>query len=181
MLQNLAITPGAQNFHYVCSSVKCAFRGPAIRNDKRHWTVDNRVRSWKGLQYRWLFFAKSHMQQINLQDGHQFRCVICVLLGDQSSVFRGRALLEHVISHQGAQVNDITLVGPLSFSNNGIRVDDEFDINLPEISSLHASPPAEPPPAAFVVDANTELQKLVGSSDRSSIMTDELEYNHWDE
>lgn len=120
------------------------------------------------------------MQQISPQDGHPFRCVICVLLGDQSSVFWGQgALLKHVISHQGAQVNDITLVGPLSFSNDGIRVDDEFDINLPEISSLHASPPAEP--AAFVVDTKMELQKSVGSSDRSSIITAELEQNHWDE
>jgi hypothetical protein len=72
-------------------------------------------------------------------------------------------------------------VGPLSFSNNGIRVDDEFDINFPEISSLHASPSAESPPAAFVVDTKTELHKSVGSSDCSSIITEELEYNHWDE
>jgi hypothetical protein len=181
-LQNLAITPGAQNYHYVCSSSKCTFRGPAIQDDRRHWTIDNRIRSWEGLQYRWLFFAKSHMQQISPQDGQQFRCVICVLLGDQSSVFRSQgALLEHVISHQGAQVNDITLVGPLSFSNDGIRVDDEFDINLPEISSQHASSPAEPPPAVFFVDAKMELQKSIGSSNRSSIMTDELEQNHWDD
>jgi hypothetical protein len=182
MLQNLAITPGAQNYHYVCSSVKCAFRGPAIPNGRRRWMVDNRIRSWKGFQYRWLFLAKSHMQQIKPEDGHQFRCIICVLLGDQSSVFQGEgALLEHVISHQGAQVNDITLVGPLSFSNDGIRVDDEFDINLPEISSPRASPLVEPPPAAYVVDTQTKPRESVGSSNRSSILTDELEQNHWDE
>jgi hypothetical protein len=180
MLQNQAITPGAQNFLYMCSSNKCDFRGPAIQNNKRQWTVDNRIRSRHGLQYRWLFLAKSHIQKTNQRDGDCFRCILCILLGDQSSIFQGHdALLGHVISHQGAQFDHITLVGPLSFSNDGIRVDDEFDINLPERPLLPESQPVHSVPAAFDADVRKELQMLDDSSQRSSILTDELEQNHW--
>lgn len=168
-----------ENSQYQCSSVKCSFQVPAIRNQKREWLMDDRIRSSHGLQYRWIFLVKSHMYQQGNRS--QYRCIICVLLGDQSSAFTGQdALFTHVISHQGALLNSVRLEGPLSFSNNGVRVDGDFDINLPESASPSSSSPLRSENTPVTTEVQKETDQLDNASHRSAMSyQEELEFNQW--
>ena len=189
--QNLALSPGATNFNFRCQSTKCAFQVPAYQNKKRDWIIDNRPRTWRRqMQYTPIFLAKSHVptlvplveQKINAQ----YRCIICILSHERTNVFRGHdALLEHILGHGGAVLNGVRLEGPLSFSNDGVNISAEFDINLPEIKPTAitaSSPPKQIGDAAGDVELQHELEKLEMNSKRSSHVSQETDpfFCPWD-
>ena len=142
------------------------------------------------MQYTPIFLAKSHVptlvplveQKINAQ----YRCIICILSHERTNVFRGHdALLEHILGHGGAVLNGVRLEGPLSFSNDGVNISAEFDINLPEIKPTAitaSSPPRQIGDAAGDVELQHELEKLEMNSKRSSHVSQETDpfFCPWD-
>jgi hypothetical protein len=188
--QNLAFSPGATSISFMCHSTKCSFQVPAYQNKKRDWIVDDRPRIWRRrLQYTSIFLAKSHLPTLvppmEQKTKASYRCMMCIYSHERASVFYGQdALLEHVLGHGGAVLNGVTLEGPLSFSNDGVSISSEFDINLPKM---------EPDPGVqavmsthtdnTVADAQLqhELDKLEMNSKRSSNATQEMDpfYSPW--
>jgi hypothetical protein len=132
-IHNASTSMTGQGQYYACRGKRCVFEGPAVIYEKG-WSYDRNLRSRNQLKYRWLFLAKSHIPQERVKNKlYAFRCLICVLLGDESSTFHGsNQLLEHVGGHAGTQVVGLTLLGPLVVGNNSITQahDDNFDINL---------------------------------------------------
>ena len=146
-----------RNMNYKCASVKCQFSGHAIQ-DKKGFRIDDKVFSSAGLQYRWLFLAKSHMQQQD-EKYPSFHCLVCMMLGDESGIYHGAsALLSHLAGHQGAFLGNIRLEGPLVFTNRGANSDQdgEFDVKFPEIEES-AQAPLVPEKGAVVVLASSVL------------------------
>ncbi|KAI1609718.1 hypothetical protein EDD36DRAFT_55125 [Exophiala viscosa] len=176
---------------YKCASTKCHFKDNAIWKNKG-WEMDDRIRMHTaGLRYRWLFLAKSHMQQQNPSERHpSYRCLICTMLGDEPATFQGsEALLDHVAGHQGAVLGETQLDGALVFSNDGAKAasDNSFDIELSKVEQ-QAPTPISPVPdhgAAVVVAANvTGVSHVAGSEmliRESSATTyqDAHDYNPW--
>lgn len=151
---------------YKCASTKCQFAGQAGQDKKGYCINDKVMGSLAGLELRWLFLAKSHMQQKDARFP-SYRCLVCTMLGDESAIFEGsKALLFHVASHQGGSLGETPLEGPLVFSNRGARqaFDNEFDIKFPEIGQPGPvpSPPTSHEGAAVVVAAMvpTESRKV---------------------
>jgi hypothetical protein len=130
-IHNASTSMTGQGQYYACRGKRCVFEGPALIYEKT-WSYDRNLRTRNQLEYRWLFLAKSHIPQERVKNKlYDFRCLICVLLGDESSTFHGsNQLLEHVGGHAGTQLAGITLSGPLVVSNNSITEahDDNFDI-----------------------------------------------------
>lgn len=138
-IHNASTSMTGQGQYYACRNQKCVFEGPAVLYGKA-WSYDKNLRIRNELRYRWLFLAKSHIPQERVKNKlYDFRCLICVLLGDESSTFRGsNQLLEHVGGHAGTQLAGITLLGPVFVSNNSVMQahDDDFDIHfLPDRTS----------------------------------------------
>lgn len=131
--KNESVSMTGQGQYYACRGKRCVFEGPAVMYEQG-WSYDRNLRSRTGLKYRWLFLAKSHIPQERVKNKlYDFRCLICVLLGDKSSIFHGtNHLLEHVGGHAGSQVAGIILRGPLVLGNSSIAPahDDNFDINF---------------------------------------------------
>lgn len=116
----------------------------------------------------------------------QYRCIFCIFSHERAGIFYGHdALFEHIIDHAGAQLNGVKLEGPLSFSNAGLSVCGDFDINLPEPSSAvavrtHESMYSTGP----ILDAEVqhEFDKLEIDSKRLSHTSEETDpyYCPWD-
>ncbi|KIW41233.1 uncharacterized protein PV06_06807 [Exophiala oligosperma] len=152
---------------YKCASIKCSFTSRAIKRNNGY-QIDDRVRQFaEGVRYRWLFLAKSHVQQHRDQEQPTFRCLICTLLGDDSGMFEGiRSLLAHVADHQGAILGGSQLQGPIIFSNHGAAPasENDFDISLTQPTSTTIA--AEPlrHGAAIVVAASVPMNRSVESA-----------------
>ena len=128
--QNLAMY--GENWVLKCSSSKCKF-GKQARNSKTREQVDNAVYSRNGVEYRWLFLAKSHCTQNVASSAFPFVCLICQLLsGDPKQYYGPDELFEHIAEHQEDSIGSVPLEGPLTFSNRGIKMDPDFDLNLPK-------------------------------------------------
>ena len=188
--QNLAVSPGAINFNFRCKSTKCSFQIPSYQNKKHDWVIDDRPRIWRRkLQYTLIFLAKSHIPTLvplfEQKTNAQYRCIICILSHERASVFHGHdALLEHVLGHGGAMLDSVRLEGPLSFSNDGVSISADFDINLPESEPNKITQMATPMHTSdTVADAELqhELEKLEISSKRSSHASQDMDpyYSPW--
>ena len=152
----------SEQFVYQCKSTKCSFGKEAVKI-KKCWEIDDTVRSSHGIQYRWLFLAKSHVQipkdsTIKLKP---YKCLICLVLGHNSETYLGvDELFTHILEHREKSIGDVKLEGPLSFSNQGALVDAHFDVNLPELEPLaEEEEPTHGAPKA-VTDAEVLKQKL---------------------
>ncbi|KAK5452688.1 hypothetical protein LTS15_006836 [Exophiala xenobiotica] len=157
---------------YKCASTKCHFAGKAVPDKKGH-QIDTRIwQTTDGLRYRWLFLAKSHMQQQKEGELPSFRCLICTLLGDESGTYHGsKVLLAHIASHQGGYLGGNRLAGPLSFSNRETTAafEDDFDLSFADIEQQPSLPDEAIQPGAAVVVAasvpqdtrSTEREKLL--------------------
>lgn len=132
--QSSAMT--GENYVWVCKSNKCAFEGRACRV-RSEWKVDGSAREISGLRIRWLFFAKSHVEQRKIKKGiRHYRCLLCalnrveilpLLEGEQS-------LLTHVLLHKGGTFGDVLLRGPIRFGRDFVEkaTEDTFDVSFPE-------------------------------------------------
>lgn len=182
--QNAAFSPGATKINFVCQSTKCNFQIQAFQNKKRDWVVDDRPQLWRRtLQYTPIFLAKSHLPTLapllEQKKSAQYRCIICILLNDRANLFRGQdALLEHVLGHVGASLNGVRVAGPLTFSNNGVSIRSDFDIDLPEkdpnTNTLNPTP-THVSDAVADMDLQHELEKSEMNSKRSSNATQDMD------
>lgn len=139
---------------YKCASSKCQFMGQAL-HDKKGYRINDKVfTAPSGLQYRWMFLAKSHMQQQEPRSP-SFRCLVCLMLGDDLGIYHGHnVLLAHLVTHQRALLAETRLEGPLIFTNSGVKATDpelEFDIKFPNIGEHSPFDPGAGDGAAVVV------------------------------
>lgn len=152
--KNDSVSMTGQGQYYACRGKRCVFEGPAVLYE-HGWSYDKNLRVRPGMKYRWLFLAKSHIPQERVRHKlYDFRCLICVLLGDESSVFRGAIeLLEHVARHAGSQMAGVALTGPLMIGIGSIMPakDENFDINFaPERAPSIADHMSSSPTSTFI-------------------------------
>ena len=140
-----------------CKSTKCRFGKPAL-NPKNRDEVDERVyRSRSGIEYRWIFLAKSHASQDKVTSKWPFVCLICQLLHHDPTRYYGHEeLFSHIAEHQEDSVDGTPLEGPLTFSNRGIKTAALFDLNLPDRQQA----PQRRPPAQAIQDEGELQRKL---------------------
>ncbi|KAK5115494.1 hypothetical protein LTR62_001153 [Meristemomyces frigidus] len=116
---------------FCCADKKCAFQS--------HVSVDF---VWKvvqkdqdlGLQCRWAFLAKSHVQQGMVRGReYQYQCPICVFSYGHAEgrTWRGTNIyLDHVSTHRGQEIAP-EILQKLNISNDHVCDDKEnFDLNL---------------------------------------------------
>ena len=124
---------------------KCSFEGAAEQGAKKSLTkFDSRVRTARGVPYRWVFLAKCHIHMKTAVKGAKgpgadanvgtFGCIFCCAEGggEPTPVFGNlTAFFEHLQGHRrrppSNELADRTkcIVGRLA------RPDEDFDINLP--------------------------------------------------
>jgi len=92
-----------RSYYWTCTTQDCAFEGPACRVGEQ-WTLDNTVRKYQYVRYRWSFLVKCHQntETVSKEEQHSFMCILCIpenlpLLKYQSE----DAFMEHVASHAG--------------------------------------------------------------------------------
>jgi len=155
-------------WRWQCKSKKCKFRGGRAVEGRNGRQNDTTVYRSFGLEFRWLFLAKSHVPHEEDTDHPPYRCLVCIMLGDESPIYRGtEALLTHVVRHRGAYLGDVRLKGPLIFTNAGVKADPDsgFDINLPEPNTPPITAAPDPRTPAMV---EIELQNEGHTFDRDS-------------
>lgn len=122
-LRNQSGSFQGENFYYACSSSKCCFEFPA-RKFGKEWGFDDKVYGPRhGVQFRWSFLAKSHVEQAKARNQkYQYRCIFCALHNVDNPVLQGiNSLIEHVSLHQDEQV----------LTQGRVTVDgDDFDVQL---------------------------------------------------
>jgi hypothetical protein len=132
MRQSVGLGVHHENIVYACKSSKCKFQGKAMRT-KSGYQIDDTVRPHEGLQYRWIFLAKSHVSQEPSSKTPSYICLMCTMLNKNSEIYEGHTeLFSHIMGHREHVLGDVSLKGPLAFSNGGVKVDVNFDINLLE-------------------------------------------------
>jgi hypothetical protein len=152
--KNESVSMTGQGQYYACRGKRCVFEGPAVLYEQG-WSYDKNLRTRPGMKYRWLLLAKSHIPQERVRNKlYDFRCLVCVLLGDESSIFHGAVdLLEHVACHAGGQLAGTNLTGPFVIGNSSIMPakDDNFDISFsPDRSSSPTNQLSASPTSTYV-------------------------------
>ncbi|KIX99711.1 uncharacterized protein Z520_04347 [Fonsecaea multimorphosa CBS 102226] len=151
-----------KNMEWACHCRKCSFATPADRDERGRARFDDKPHSTRNLRWRSLLLFKSH---ISSGSGRQnttraYRCLICVLLGDSTSVYQGEhPLFEHMFHHQGGVVNGVELWGPICLEPSGARMGSErtFDVCFAE------NPRFAPPKGAFEMGVATEIVEADGT------------------
>ncbi|MCJ1398794.1 hypothetical protein MMC11_001995 [Xylographa trunciseda] len=117
--------------YWACPSSRCAFAGNAHRRGI-DWVHDDRVRSLHGVRFRWMFLAKSHVQQKRVKDGHHnYICIFCVMQNRESPVIsKDDDLMKHISQHRGEQLGEAILHRTSCINDRLASEHDEFDINL---------------------------------------------------
>jgi hypothetical protein len=182
----------SENWVLMCKSQKCKFQKQA-RDVKTKDQIDEKTYSCHGIQYKWIFLAKSHCAQPLVSSDWPYVCLICQYLNHDPKKFSGHErLFQHISTHEEAEVAGISLEGPLTFSNKGIKMEADFDIRLPRREARRASIEASPGQRtaeelqkklqAFQVDRTSKTSSIETSrTDESSVSTrtDDLYTNPW--
>ncbi|MCJ1478198.1 hypothetical protein MMC13_006874 [Lambiella insularis] len=116
---------------WACPSSKCAFSGTAYLRENE-WVWDTRIHTSHGIQYRWSFLAKSHVQQGRVKNGiYNYKCIFCVLQNLDAPVIQKDAeLLQHISRHRGEHLGEAILHRTLCINDRVATENDDFDINL---------------------------------------------------
>ncbi|KIW62982.1 hypothetical protein PV04_09866 [Phialophora macrospora] len=140
--------PCSQDGTYHCTNKKCHFWAPAVQVANSYRVDDSVICHSTGIRYRRMFLAKSHMQQGDATQTVNYRCLVCLFLGDSKAYEGHDQLLSHMTSHRGAELGETRLEGPIIFSNKRVECNrDEFDVDFMRT----AIEPTRKPPAG--VDA----------------------------
>jgi hypothetical protein len=144
------------NWILQCRSTKCRF-GKQAHSAKTRDYIDETVFRCHGIEYRWIFLAKSHCAQDLEASDWPYVCLICQLLNHSPQKYKGHQdLFAHIATHQEQGIAGVALQGPLTFSNRGIKADDQFDLNIPE---REPPPQAQAPSSAQEMNAAEQLQR----------------------
>ena len=134
--------PGASAATYLaCTHNKCAFRSTVTAEGiwERAWNVPS-----KGLKFRWVFLAKSHVtQKVAVKNNFAFQCLFCCFLGEKGKIYHGLTnYLDHISNeHRGRNLGEVILYKTLCINDHEAADDEEFDINLWPSSAEHPVDP----------------------------------------
>ncbi|KAH0839158.1 hypothetical protein AYO21_05578 [Fonsecaea monophora] len=148
-----------KNLEWACYCRKCSFATPADRDDRGRARFDDKSHATRDLRWRSLLLFKSHISS-SRQNTRVYRCLLCVLVGDVTSVYQGEHhLFEHMFHHQGGVLNGVELWGPICLDPGGPRMGSErtFDICFAE------NPRFALPKDAFEMSVTTEIVEADGT------------------
>ena len=120
------------NRYWQCS--KCKFEGRLVQVDKRRKEFDTRVLTTEGVQFRWEFLFKSHIEMKEVNSDFlaaTFGCVFCTADGKGTPTFKGASsLMAHLQEHR-----DPLPQGEVNFRMNCLvggkaNLQDVFDLNI---------------------------------------------------
>ncbi|ETI19348.1 hypothetical protein G647_09180 [Cladophialophora carrionii CBS 160.54] len=125
--------PGSQARTYHCTNKKCHFWAPAVQVANVYQLDNSVICHPSGMRYRRIFLAKCHMQQSDATQTVNYRCLVCLFLGDSRAYEGHDQLLSHLASHRGVELGETRLEGPVIFTNKRVECNrDEFDIDFTE-------------------------------------------------
>ena len=132
------LTQYTQTWVHQCGSIHCKFQWLAVPAKRGTLDIDRKVYETRGLKWRMLFLAKSHVACLETGSRQRYACLICAFSGQISGeVYTGSdSLIEHIVTHSERGVAGVRLEGGLAFGNEGVRALDEgqeWDIWLPEL------------------------------------------------
>ncbi|OAP56454.1 hypothetical protein AYL99_09633 [Fonsecaea erecta] len=160
-----------KNMEWTCHCRKCPFATPADRDERGRARFDDNIHSTRNLRWRSLLLFKSHISS-SRQNTRVYRCLICVLLGDSTSVYQGEHhLFEHLFHHQGGVLNGIELWGPICLAAGGASMGSErtFDV------CFAVNPRFALPKGAFEMGVATEIVE----ADGTEIHGEDVLKNQW--
>ena len=114
---------------------KCKFEGRLVPVDKKRSGYDMRVfRLVEGIQFRWEFMFKSHVQiKVVSSDPTKatFGCVFCCAEGQGTPTFSGiQAFMNHLVAHRDHLPTGAVLYRMNCLVGRQAATDEDFDINI---------------------------------------------------
>ena len=118
--------------YWQCS--KCKFEGRLVMLDKKTKAVDKRVLTAEGVQFRWDFLFKSHVETKDATSDFlksTFGCMFCTAEGRGTPTFGGaQMLMAHLQEHRDRLPTGEVLYRMKCLVGPKAPLDDDFDINL---------------------------------------------------
>lgn len=120
------------NRYWQCS--KCRFEGRMIIRDKKIKDYDTRVFTTEGIQFRWEFLFKSHVEsREDTPDPLQanFGCIFCCAEGQGTPTFGGiKSFMAHLQEHRDRLPSGEVLYRMNCLVGRRAEPEENFDINL---------------------------------------------------
>lgn len=118
--------------YWQCS--KCKFEGRLVMLDKKTKAVDKRVLTAEGVQFRWDFLFKSHVETKDATSDFlksTFGCMFCTAEGRGTPTFGGaQMLMAHLQEHRDRLPTGEVLYRMNCLVGPKAPLEDDFDINL---------------------------------------------------
>ncbi|KAL8792821.1 MAG: hypothetical protein Q9195_004550 [Heterodermia aff. obscurata] len=118
--------------YWQCS--KCKFEGRLVMLDKKTKAVDKRVLTAEGVQFRWDFLFKSHVETKEATSDFlksTFGCIFCTAEGKGTPTFGGaQMLMAHLQEHRDRLPTGEVLYRMNCLVGPKAPLEDDFDINL---------------------------------------------------
>ena len=120
------------NRFWQCS--KCKFEGRLVQIDKKRKGFDTRVLTAEGLQFRWAFLFKSHVEMKEANSDFLaaiFGCIFCTANGMGTPTFGGASsLMAHLQEHRDRLPQGEVLYRMNCLAGPRANLQDDFDINI---------------------------------------------------
>ena len=120
------------NSYWQCS--KCKFEGQAVVLNKKRKSFNRRVMMTEGVQFRWEFLFKSHIES---KDGASdpmkatFGCIFCCAEGKGTPTFGGiHSFMTHLQDHRDRLPTGEVLYRMNCLAGRRAEQDEDFDVNL---------------------------------------------------
>lgn len=119
--------------YYQCK--QCKFEGHLVQMDKKHSGFDMRVfKLVQGIQFRWEFMFKSHVQVKDACSDPTkatFACIFCCAEGRGTPIFRGiQTFMNHLVVHREHLPTGEVLYRMNCLVGRQAAINDDFDINI---------------------------------------------------
>ena len=118
--------------YWQCS--RCKFEGRLVMLDKKTKGYDRQVMLADGIQFRWEFLFKSHVECRDSMPNPlkaSFGCIFCCAEGRGTPTFGGaQSLMDHLQEHRIRLPNGEVLYRMNCRVGQMARIEDDFDINL---------------------------------------------------
>ena len=125
---------GMYNAARYWSCTKCKFEGRLVMLDKKTKAVDKRVLTAEGVQFRWDFLFKSHIETKDANSDFLksvFGCMFCTAEGRGTPTFGGaQMLMAHLQEHRDRLPTGEVLYRMNCLVGPRAALEDDFDINL---------------------------------------------------
>jgi hypothetical protein len=145
---SITLIPDANNEfqipHWKCKHCQFRWRSNSSAHDHPDYVLFH-----KGIRYRWLFLAKSHVvanEWHSKIENYQYGCIICTAQGHGTSIYENReALLNHILSKHKTISLTPAVKDKVKCVVGGTpkKEDTSWDINIPESRSRSFAGKAE--------------------------------------